>query len=91
VVTKLAELIAAEATNFKATTKHLGTSLDLVNDVESLYEKMSHLLKSPGGNLDTSDELVTVMSIMSSFVISVETAAPSSKCRLRIATFSSAL
>jgi hypothetical protein len=63
--TKLSELVAAEANNLQGTTKHLGVSADLWTDVESVYMKMTPLIRFPsgGGDLDSSDELLTVVSI----------------------------
>src|SRR5579862_1766075 len=65
--TKLAELVECEAANLEATTKHLGASSVLIGDVETLYEKLTPLLKFPGGDLDTSDELMAVVSIIHEF------------------------
>lgn len=72
--TKLAELVAAEAYNLAANTKHLGTSAELMSDVESVYEAMMPL-KFPkrstttGGPEGFSDEQLAVSSILNELMM----------------------
>jgi hypothetical protein len=63
----LSELASGEALNFEATTKHLGATVDLVGDLDSLYAALTPLIKSPGGNIDTSDEQLALVSILHEF------------------------
>jgi hypothetical protein len=70
VAMKLGELKTAEETNFKGTTRHLGESVELLNDIEGLYEKMTPLLKHPGGDIDTSDQLLAFVIINNEFMMS---------------------
>jgi hypothetical protein len=61
---KLSELVGAEVTNFNATTKHLGFSAELLKDVETIYESIPPLMKSPGGDIASSDELLAFLAIL---------------------------
>jgi hypothetical protein len=59
----LKEMAATEATNFTATTEHLGATALLLSDIEGLYEALTPLLKSPEGSTDTSDQVFTINAI----------------------------
>jgi hypothetical protein len=61
--TKLDELIAAEQQHFDATSEHLGTTIKLVGDLESLYEALTPLIKRPRGDVD-GDENWAVVSVL---------------------------
>jgi hypothetical protein len=67
--TNLSELVAAEAKNFDATTKHLGTTAELLGDLESVYQRMTPLLKSPGGSIESSDETLAAVSVFNEFIM----------------------
>lgn len=60
----LSKLSESEALNVEATTKHLGYSADLLHDLEKLYQVLPALLKSPGGDIATSDELLAFLTIL---------------------------
>jgi hypothetical protein len=62
--TDLQKLAEAEAANVKATTKHLGFSAELLRDIESVYRAIPPLAKSPGGDLESSDELLALLAIL---------------------------
>lgn len=62
--TDLLKLAEAEATNFNATSKHLGDTARLVGDVESIYKVIPSLVKSPGGSIDSSDDLLAFLTII---------------------------
>jgi hypothetical protein len=64
VTTDLSKLVECEALNVKATTKHLGFSAELHGDLETIYKAIPPLLKSPGGDLALSDELLTFLTIL---------------------------
>jgi hypothetical protein len=62
--TDLVKLAEAEAANVQATRKHLGFSADLLGDIELVYKAITPLVKSPGGDIDTSDELLAFLAIL---------------------------
>jgi hypothetical protein len=62
--TKLLDLVEAEIANFNGTKKYLGFSAKLFKDVETLYESIPPLMKSPGGDIASSDELLVFLAIL---------------------------
>lgn len=60
----ISKLMESEATNVSATKKHLGHSADLLHDIEKLYRRIPSLVKSPGGDIASSDEQLTFLTIL---------------------------
>jgi hypothetical protein len=61
--TSLTELTGAEAHNLEASTRTLGTTVELLNDFEGVYEGLPPIVALPEGGPD-SDEVVAVVAIM---------------------------
>src|SRR5260370_25822922 len=62
--TDLNELGPQEAKNKKNATKYLKASALLVGDIESLYLGITPLVKFPGGNLDSPDQLALLVTLV---------------------------
>jgi hypothetical protein len=59
------QIAITEKEHYKATTKHLGASMDLVDDLRTLYGAITPLLKHPqSGDISTSDETLTLVAII---------------------------
>src|SRR6266403_2000043 len=61
--TDITELGPKEAENQEKATKYLKAAALLVGDVESLYLGITPLVKFPGGNLDSPDQLALVVTL----------------------------
>lgn len=61
--TDLTELGPKEAENQRRATKYLKASALLIEDVELLYLGMTPLVKFPGGNLDSPDQLAIFVAL----------------------------
>ncbi len=61
--TDITELGPKEAENQEKATKYLKAAALLIGDVESLYLGMTPLVKFPGGDLDSPDQLALVVTL----------------------------
>ena len=62
--TDLTEIGQKEAENLENATKYLKASALLIGDIESLYLGIAPLVKFPGGNLDSPDQLALLVTLV---------------------------